>query len=354
VNIVSGEELIDSAKRILQSVPRTTRRPTVVLLPDFFLDVIVGVDRQLTRFSSDLKQVAYRGGGNIPWMSHSIRRGGNATNTAFALAALGARPELILRTDRLGAALLRFFRAGRRIGLSHVKIDGRLASTVSMELPRGRDRVNVMLSDSGSVKDFGPKSLTRSDLSLMRRADCVAVLNWAQNLRGTDLAVHVFRNAKRSRRTRTLLDLSDPSARRPHMRGLVSAVFRKGLIDIVSLNENEARAIARTIRPTFQGSPVKASGMIHEETGVRIDLHTARYSATFRDGAAVVVPCLSVRPRTVTGAGDAWNAATIFADSCGLTPADSLLFANAAAAHYVTVGEHATMKDVSRLLAHVG
>lgn len=324
----------------------------MVLLPDFFLDLVVTVG-QLPRFIAELKRITERKGGNIPWLSNSVQKGGNATNAAFALATLGARSELIVRTSPLGLRLLRFFSSGKRIGLSHVKTDGRLASTVSLELLHGRDRVNVMINDSGSVKDFHPKSLSRSDISLIKRADYLAVLNWAQNLSGTELALHAFQQAKRARRARTFFDPSDPSARQPDISALVSKVLRDGFLDIVSLNENEAVAIAKAVDRGFRGSPVKACEVIHERTGVRLDLHTSRYSASFRDGSGVVVPCLHVRARTVTGAGDAWNAATIFADYRRLSPVDSLLFANVAAAHFVTLGTYATIEDISNNLRRI-
>jgi sugar/nucleoside kinase (ribokinase family) len=64
-------------------------------------------------------------------------------------------------------------------------------------------------------------------------------------------------------------------------------------------------------------------------------LHTPDFSATFVDGQRLRVPCAKIKPAKVTGAGDVWNAADIFAQGVGLDHKDRLIFANAAGASYL-------------------
>src|SRR5205809_7756598 len=67
----------------------------------------------------------------------------------------------------------------------------------------------------------------------------------------------------------------------------------------------------------------------------RVDLHTPEFSATFVDGQRVRVPCAKIKPAKVTGAGDVWNAADIYAQGVGLGHKDRLIFANAAGEAYL-------------------
>jgi len=249
--------------------------------------------------------------------------------------------------------LLKFFSAGKNVGVSHVKPHGRLASTVALEIFRGRHKVNVMINDSGSVSAFDFRCLDSDDLRIIKEADYVAVLNWAQNLSGTELATATFSYTRRRGRGMTFFDPSDPSLRRRHIKRLVRTVFRPEILDIASLNESEAVLIAKGLKTGFRGSAIQACEMIHEATGVRMDLHTSSYSATIRDGMAVVVPCSRVRAKTVTGAGDAWNAGLIWADHLEFGPVDSLLLANIAAAQYVKTGTYATCEGLTKGLARI-
>src|SRR5207237_8429354 len=67
----------------------------------------------------------------------------------------------------------------------------------------------------------------------------------------------------------------------------------------------------------------------------RVDLHTPEFSATFVDGQRVRVPCAKIKPAKVTGAGDVWNAADIYAQGVGLGHKDRLICANDAGEGYL-------------------
>lgn len=120
------------AERLREEAPAKE----VVLMPDFFLDRIVRYQGTFDDFAVEARRIVERGGGNLPVTRQEILRGGNATNTASALAKLGMKSHLILRTSQLGLVLLKHFLGGS-VDISHVKSDGRIALTVALEFERG-------------------------------------------------------------------------------------------------------------------------------------------------------------------------------------------------------------------------
>lgn len=344
----------------LKTLKKPPRETKIVLMPDFFLDNFLTYHGTLNTFIKEVSQVAEQGGGNIPRTEQVILRGGNATNTASALSALGIKPYLILRTSPLGLSLLEHF-VGGKVDLTHVKTDGKMALTVALELKHRGRKINVMLGDPGSVADFGFDSLTKSDLTLIREADYICVFNWNLNLRGTELASRVFEYVKKKGKGKTFFDSGDPSPRQREINTLTEKVLMSGNIDVFSINENEAAWYAayfdkkiaekrKKIRPTNLAT--ECAKILRNNIKTRIDLHTAEYTATF-EKREYIVPTFPVTVRRVTGAGDAWNAADIYGEIAGLNPTQRLLFANAAAALYISSpkGKHATLENVGDYLA---
>ena len=118
----------------------------VVLLPDFFVDHFLTMDEFEISFNR-IKDIHLRGGGNLPGVSQKIHQGGNAANTALALAKLGVRSHLICRTDEFGLHLLEYLLGANGVDLSGVKTDGKLSITTAMEF--GKKHTNVMIGDAG-------------------------------------------------------------------------------------------------------------------------------------------------------------------------------------------------------------
>lgn len=355
---MSGDQMVELVK-ILR---RAKARPRVVLMPDFFLDHIVYYDGEASEFVQGIMRTARRGGGNLSFNRQRLIRGGNAANTAIALTCLGGDTSLIARTDELGKWLLGYLTRAHPMDLSLVKSSGRPAATVAIEMRlRGRP-VNVMVSDPGSVVDFGPDQLSEDDWKAILEADYVCVLNWNQNLQGTDLAAEVFSRVKSSGKGKTFLDTGDPSIRKEgHVQELMRQVLAKGIVDILSLNENEAvfygsrlsKALKRSPKGLGQGDPAsRFASLLHREFRLQVDVHTPRYAASFVDGEQHVIRAFRRKVRTTTGAGDAWNAGDIFGDYLRLWPQQRLLLANAAAAFYVSneKGKHAALRDVANVL----
>ncbi|MFX1483817.1 MAG: carbohydrate kinase family protein [Promethearchaeota archaeon] len=337
--------------------PKEVRYP--VILPDFFVDHFVVVD-SFQQLIDGLKKLAEQGGGNLLGNEQFIRRGGNAVNTASALNTLGLKPRLIVTTNEYGASLLKAL-ADADLDMSHVHTDGQLSSTVSVETKYQQRSVNLMISDSGSAKNFSFSDLTENDLDAFRNCGLVALVNLNHNLKGSELARDLFQHVKKTSNAVTFMDMGDPSGNPSLVDKLVKAVMSEHLVDVFGLNENEVSWVAQSLSESaqkwrnIQSKPhewLKAAQYVADETGVRIDLHTPLFTATIQDGESISVPIFKVESRVVCGAGDVWNAGDIYGTLFDLLPDDRLILANAMAALYVgsPTATHPTISEIVKFL----
>jgi len=327
----------------------------VVVMPDFFVDRFVSYQGNLRQLSAALVKVADRKGGNIHGVKQMDLRGGNAANTAAALASLGVIVYPIISTDALGHHLLRFYLKPLGVDLSYVKDDGRIALTTAFELTHGKERVNIMMGDLGSLTIFGPKNLTDKDFRLLQEADYVGVFNWAATRRsGTELAETVFRYVKEESKAKTYYDSGDPTPNRQNIPKLLKRVLQTRLVDVLSVNENEVFRYAshmddkvRRQRNTVDHNEAakECARILAMHLSARVDLHTAAFAGSFTGEDEVVVPAFPVKALHSTGAGDAWNAGNIYGDALKLPDSCRLTLANAVAAYYVSspAAEHPTI-----------
>ncbi len=307
----------------------------VVTMPDFYLDYILSYPGSFEDLTASLESVARRGGGNLLGWKHLVGRGGNSPNLAAQLSTLGVDVVPIIETNELGYDVMLHSLKG--VDLSHVRKSGTMSSTLSLETDYSGRRVNIMMSNPASHAQFGPEKLSKEDKDLIRRSDFVVVLNWGQNRRGTELAEQVFKTARDGGAT-TFFDPGDPSSNPEGLEDLNDRVIVAGLVDVLSVNENELLQISETFQRdvgSVESGLFEAAGAI-SMYGCRVDLHTREFSASFEDGQSQKMPCLAIRPAKVTGAGDVWNAASIFAEGMGLSASERLLFANSAAAAYLS------------------
>ncbi|MEM2896874.1 MAG: carbohydrate kinase family protein [Candidatus Bathyarchaeia archaeon] len=327
----------------MKALEETKANPKVTLMPDFFLDHFILLEEPVNHFFNRIIKSAKRGGGNRPFIKQIIFKCGNATNTGFALAGLGASVYLIVKTDGLGYILLKHFAKNTKIDLSHVKVNGEIALTSSLEFIFKGKSVNVMLNAPGSVSSFGFDELNQKDKELIKNSDFVCAFNWAQNLKGTNLIKKVFSLLKNSGEGKSYLDTGDPSYRKADLGKLINEVMKKSIVDILSVNENEALQYAshfdRRIlkcKLELEEKAFLSARILHERLKIRVDLHTKKYSASFINGKSHIVPSFEVKALRVTGAGDVWNAANIYGEFLKLKPEERLLIANAAACSYVS------------------
>lgn len=325
-------------KRLEQSMQAIDRRSIgkchVVMLPDFFVDHFVSLESADTTWTA-VKALVAQGGGNLPGVPQQIGQGGNAANTALALARLGVSSHLICRTDPLGMHLLQFFLGKHQVDLSGVKTTGKLAITTALEFRESQ--ANVMIGDPGSVADFSFDQLDSHDFTCIASSDIVGVVNWNLNRYGTELAKKVFETVKKEG-IKTFFDSGDPSPRVKDIPELIAQVLRNPRLDIVGLNENELRYYSG-IPVTSHEDLIGALSQLKKQIPARIDLHTSRFSCSMGI-EPTTVPTISV-PRIYrsTGAGDAWNAANLFAELFGFPDDERLLFSNIAAGAYISMPE---------------
>lgn len=323
-----------------------SRRYHVVTLPDFFLDHFVRAP-PWSDCMPRWQAVHDRGGGNVATPGQHLGPGGNAANTALALARLGVRTHLITRTSPFGKVYLDQTLGRAGVDLHHVKADGQLAVTTALEFQDEHPR-NVMLSDPGSVAEFGPETLDANDWTLIEAADLVLVANWAQNRRGSDLLEAVVKVAAQGGR-RTMVDTGDPSVRGGAVSDLRKRILPLEGLTHYALNENELTQLDGGELPTPKDQQEAARRLQQEGGGASFDLHTASYSASYDGREETIVPTFAVKPQRVTGAGDAWNAGNILGHLAGFDAEARLTLANAVAAFYIS-GEDGTSPNLTDLV----
>ena len=321
-------------------------KPKVTVMPDFFFDRIINFDYDIAVFLSEITKVAKQKGGSLDGISQIDLKGGNAINTTYALAALGAKVIPIVCTNNQGIKKIRSDLGQYNIDLSHIKLEDKASITTSLELKVENKTVNIMLRDLGDLANFQFSHLNNEDNSLIEDADYVCLFNWAGTRNyGTKLATKVFSRVKRRGKGKTYYDTADPNPNAKGIPELVKKVLMAGFIDILSVNENEAISYASYFDEQIQKKNGKkinaeisfeAAKVLAKKLNARIDLHTSNFSATIKKKKEVRVRTFNIKPLRTTGAGDAWNAGNIIADANFLSAESRLILANAVSACYLT------------------
>ncbi len=334
----------------------------VVVMPDFFQDRLINLECDATHFSSIITDVAKRKGGSIDGIAQTDIRGGNAVNTASALAALGAKVTPIVCTDKLGVQQIKLHLEKYRVDLSHIKIAEKASLTTALELKTENGKANVMLRDLGALADFSPLDLTDSDYELIENANYVCLFNWAGTKKyGTTLAETVFHRAKARGKGKTYYDTADPTPNKDKIPELMEKVLKTQQVDVLSLNENEAICYALLLNIEIKANQRKldfgelameAARILAKHLPARIDLHTTAFSATVTKENEIIVPVFKVKALRATGAGDAWNAGNILGDGNALSDECRLALANAVAACYLAdpQGMHPTRRKLVKFI----
>jgi len=324
----------------------------VVAMPDFFLDHSSSFEFDALTLTRKMLSVAASGGGEIPNVRQVLEVGGNAAICTLALAKLGAIVHPIMKTDDLGLLLMRYFYASPQIDLDGIKLTGSLSPTTILELRNRIGSTNIMLGDSSHIAPFGFEDLDTVDLATINKSNYVCVFNWLYNKKGTDLAEKAFEYSHTNSNAQTFFDAADPRPRIKELPDLNRRVLQKGLIDVLGVNENEAVIFAKLYKEKLKVRrnelALEAGKVINANTGAKVYLHTAEYSASIRNEQVTVVPTFAVEPRRGTGAGDSWNAAIMVADRLGLSEREALFFANGVSARYVSNSRriYSTMREV--------
>lgn len=351
--------MLDNYLEELQSFLQSEIREfNVVVMPDFFIDRLVNLNWNVKTFSEKLEAKVQRKGGSIDGISQMEIRGGNAINTASALASLCVKVTPIVCTNNLGLQMMKHYLKKRTVDLSHVKIFKNASITTAMELKGDGGKVNVMLRDVGALANFGPQNLNDGDFEVIENADYVCIFNWAgTRLFGTELAQTVFSHVKKVGRGKTYYDTADPTPNKRKIPELVRKILQTNYVDVLSVNENEAICYASQLSCKVKAPKngiglddwaVECAKILAAHIPARIDLHATSLSATFTKKGETVIPAFNVPVLRATGAGDAWDAGNILGDAYNLSDGCRLALANAVAAYYISNpnGEHPTRKHL--------
>jgi len=333
----------------LPRLPERISKLRVSVLPDFFTDRILLVPsiRQLSR---QVLQKADAGGGNIRELSQTEIRGGNATNLAFALSSLSVKTRLYCVGNNLTRAVI----ATHPMNCEIRVIEGKPGYTIAFEFRHKGRIVNVMLSDVGDVAHFDGEQLSGGDLNDFGQSDCIALVNWSCNVKGNELAEKVFNLKGRTGRL-NFLDPADFSGAEARIRPLVKNIMEKGCIDVLSLNENEARTLARRLSIGILPASYRVkdlrriSAALHETLSVTIDIHTPIGCTSSVGHETYWVDSFGRVGGVVTGAGDVWDAGDIIGHLLSLEGESRLRLANACAYLYVA-GKNAEPPNLSSLI----
>ncbi|MDH7517042.1 MAG: carbohydrate kinase family protein [Candidatus Thermoplasmatota archaeon] len=342
----------ETKKRLLEKLKQIDKHKLqdihVVLLPDFFVDHFLYLDEFENTFTR-IKNIYQQGGGNLPGVKQKIHQGGNAANTALALARLGIKPHLICKTNEFGLKLLQYFLGRNNVDLSRVKTNGELAITTVLEF--GEKHTNIMIGDPGSVAEFTFETLDEKDLELISNSEILCVLNWNLNKKGTELAKEAFRFA-RQKKVKTFFDTGDPSPRKNDIPALIKTVLTDKNLDILSLNENELKHYTNT-QTNSKDELIKSANHLKSKINARIDLHTSLFSCTINKKTTVVPTQPKLKIKRAAGAGDSWNAGDIFSELLGFEDDERLFFANSTAEYYISSPTpiHPNLEEISKYIS---
>ena len=342
---------------IIEKLRHLSTIGSIVVMHDFFVDRIIRLESK-ENLSGALSEKAKVGGGSIRGIPTADVKGGNAVNIAYSLAKLGAKVSLFTVADEMGSIMIRqtFAQFGDKVTLRIA--NGRTGLTTCFEFPHEGTRVNVMVSDVGDNESFGSERISsEADRTILKNADGVMVVNWATNINGTELAEFSFKNSPSAFH---FLDPADIETRKHDFRDSLAKL--SGMIDCLSINENECNSLAdalgfgQLLGCVYSVEEVKqAAKRISEGVGISTDLHTKVGAAWSNGKESAFAHSIKVDAKRLTGAGDTWDAADIIGYLAGLHPQERLLFANCCASLYIRDpnGEPPSMNKAFEMIERV-
>jgi sugar/nucleoside kinase (ribokinase family) len=232
--------------------------------------------------------------------------GGAGANAAAWLAHLGAAPVLVGRVgdDPAGRqAVTELTAAGVRC--AHV-VDARAHTCCVVVLVDGHGQ-RTMLSDRGAGTRLDPADLPPEILADAAHLHLSGYVLLDESSRPAGVAMLA------AARAAGLSTSVDPQAAAP-VTGFIDLVHG---VDLLLPNTDELAAL------TGSAEPASAAGLLDDVCAVAVTRGAAGACWVDRDGV-VAVPAAQVECVDSTGAGDAFNAATLIAWLAGATPVDVL------------------------------
>lgn len=309
----------------------------LAVMHDFFVDRIVFV-KSFKGFTNQVIEKAKSGGGSIHGVKQLERAGGNAVNLARWASFFGLRTLLITHSDKQHVLSLKMAAKGVTMLVKDIEP----GYTVSLESDR-----NVMVSDVGGAGIFRPDLLTEEDWREIQKAKMLCLMNWSANKFGTELLFE----ARKRYRGRIFFDPADFRDRIGSYAHLIRAAASDKIVNWYSFNEYEAKATGQVLG--IKCGLKKLCLLLAKRLSARVDIHTSSISVT-SDGEDLSFNVhRRVREKVRTGAGDIWNAASIYSEFNGYDAVERLAFSDNIATTYVTsCSEEEARKKIKLFLEH--
>lgn len=321
--------------------------PSVLVMPDLFVDRLVKITKPLNEFVSDVENCFQRGGGNLFGNEQEIVLGGNAANLARALGVLGVHVTLTVVTDALGASIAQFFLTSLPVDIivHHVRNSSKTVALEFIDQAQNISR-NVMISDPGDLRHVHPKEFLDTIGQGIKQHDVVAIVNQANNDNYAELVRMV--HDRTSSQCRLFLDFADLSSRTREFVQHLSTTFDLPKVEWIGMNDNECRSLSKfllskRIASNDEDALVATSKQLSVEHGrTTWLLHTPTVAMAFKDGDLIgKAKAFKLKKVTrATGAGDTWNAgflASIITSECSIE--EALKHANALAGFFIQEGD---------------
>ncbi len=266
--------------------------------------------------------------------------GGNATNFALQMGALGVRTRLVAAVGRDAFAddLRAAYRKARVEARLRTDPKRRTGTTVALTWADGRRALLTALGANAALREADVPLTWISAATHVHRAG----FWWATGLQGPP-TVRLLRRAHKAGAS-TSMDIStDPDGwTRPHVEAVRSCLPH---VDTFFGNDVEVCAIAGV------RDPMAAAERLLDLGVTEVVLHQAGAGATwFRAGQRATLPAFRVSIDNPTGCGDIFNAGYIFAKLTGGKTEDALGMGNALAALHLA-DRSAPYPDLRRLRA---
>lgn len=248
--------------------------------------------------------------------------GGNATNFALQMGALGVRTRLVAAVgrDALADDLRAAYRKRRVEARLRTDPKRRTGTTMALTWADGRRALLTALGANAALREADVPQTWISTATHVHRAG----FWWATGLQGPP-TVRLLRRAHKAGAS-TSMDIStDPDGwTRPHVEAVRSCLPH---VDTFFGNEVEVCAVAGV------RDPLAAAERLLEFGVAEVVLHQAEAGSTwFREGQRATLPAFRVSVDNPTGCGDIFNAGYVFAKLTGGTTEDALGMGNALAA----------------------
>lgn len=338
----ANQEPIDWQKRLSESlagVERTLLQKRCVCLPDFFVDILLFMGMPVATFLEIFSANLRGEGRNIYAKGGAIVPGGNAFNTARAMAKLSCPTYFIGETDKFGSLIATKVASELSSLDVQLRISNRVNSTTAIEINDERGVThNIQLSLAEALENWGPDHLTSHNETEIRQADLVYLSNWGVNTSGNDLLEKVIEIAN----GKVMFDPGNVFAGEKRIDSLLELLQKT---DIVSLNFDEFNFLEKNARLLYSNTSLDS---LLEST--LIFIHGHENVRILDKGEQIDIPTFEIEPIVQTGLGDSFAAGVAVGLLAEISIVEAAMLGSAVAGYYAVSSTHPDLSDISQFL----